>query len=217
LHAKRGFDDLQSHYTVNGAEPTAHSPSFDTQVSITKAGTVQVTPFRKGLRYDNAMRFTLVDNLASGHTISFVNPPSKDYAPGDVLIDGVMGSSDFHDGRWAAWHDDDLDTTIDLHKETAIHSVDVAFLLEPASRILLPEQVTYAVSSDGQHWATLYSDNVDADFASAGRNHVFRFHSDKPVTARYVRIQATQRKTVPTDFSNGAKDTWLFADELLIQ
>jgi hypothetical protein len=38
------------------------------------------------------------------------------------------------------------------------------------------------------------------------------FHSDKPVIARYFRIQATQRKTVPADFSNGAKDTWLFAD-----
>jgi hexosaminidase len=217
LHAERGFDDLQSHYTVNGAEPMAHSPSFDTEVGIAKAGTIQVVPFRKGLRYDNAVRFTLVGNLAAGHAVSFVHPPSKDYAPGEVLVDGVMGASDFHDGRWAAWHDDDLDATIDLHKETAIHNVDVAFLLEPASRILLPEQVTYAVSSDGQHWATLYSDNVDANFASAGRSHVFRFHSDKPVTARYVRIQATQRKTVPADFSNGAKDIWLFVDELLIQ
>ena len=217
LHAKRGFDDLQSHYTVNDAEPTAHSPSFDTEVSIAKAGTVQVTPFRKGLRYDNAFRFTLVDNLASGHAISFANPPSKGYAPGEVLIDGVRGGSDFHDGRWAAWHDDDLDATIDLQKETAIHSIDVAFLLEPASRILLPEQVTYAVSSDGQHWNSLYSDTVNADFASAGRNHAFRFHSDKPIDARYIRVQATQRKTLPADFSNGAKDIWLFVDELLIQ
>jgi len=217
LHAKRGLDDLKSHYTTSDAEPTAQSPAFDTDVSIPKAGTVQVTPFRKGLRYDNAARFTLVDNLASGHAISFVNPPASDYAPGDVLIDGVMGSSNFHDGRWAAWHDNDLDATIDLQKETAIHSIDVAFLLEPASRILLPEQVTYAVSSDGEHWTALYSDTVSADFSSAGRHHAFRFRSDKAVTARYVRIQATQRKTVPADFSNGAKDIWLFVDEMLVQ
>ena len=216
LHAKRGFDDLKSHYTVNGAEPTVHSPSFDTEVGIAKAGTIQVVPFRKGLRYDNAVRFTLVDNIASGHAISFSHSPSKDYAPGDVLIDGVMGGSDFHDGRWAAWHDEDLDATIDLQKETAIHSIEVAFLFEPASRILLPEQVTYAVSSDGQHWTSLYNDTVSVDFASAGRHHVFRFHSDKPVTARYVRIQGTQCKTVPADFSNGAKDIWLFVDELVI-
>ncbi|MGN6323455.1 MAG: glycoside hydrolase family 20 protein [Dyella sp.] len=216
LHAKRGFDDLKSHYTVSGAEPTVHSPSFDTEVGIAKAGTIQVVPFRKGLRYDNAVRFTLVDNLASDHAISFSHSPSKDYAPGDVLIDGVMGGSDFHDGRWAAWHDEDLDATIDLQKETAIHSIEVAFLFEPASRILLPEQVTYAVSSDGQHWTSLYNDTVSVDFASAGRHHVFRFHSDKPVTARYVRIQGTQCKTVPADFSNGAKDIWLFVDELVI-
>ena len=217
LHAKRGFDDLKSHYTTHGAEPTAQSPAFDTEVNIPKAGTLQVAPFRKGLRYDNAMRFTLVDNLASGHAISFANPPATDYAPGDVLIDGVMGSSNFHDGRWAAWHDSDVDATIDLQKEMPVHSIDVAFLLEPASRILLPEQVTYAVSSDGEHWTSLYSDTVSADFSSAGRNHTFRFHADKAVTARYIRIQATQRKTVPTDFSNGAKDIWLFVDEILVQ
>ena len=217
LHAKRGFDDLRNHYTTNGAEPTAQSASFDDAVTIPRAGTLKVTPFRNGLRYDNATVFTLVDNLASGHPITFAQPAAKEYAQGDALIDGIIGSTDFHDGRWAAWHDSDIDATIDLQKDVALHTIDVGFLFEPNSRILLPEQVTYEASSDGQHWTSLYSDTLSVDLAAPAHKQALRFHSDQSVTARYIRIRATQHKTVPAEFPDGAKDTWLFADEVLVQ
>ena len=217
LHAKRGFDDLHNHYTMHGEEPDMHSPSFDDTVTIPHAGTLEVTPFRRGLRYDDAIVFPLVDNLASGHPISFAQPPAKEYAPGGALVDGVIGGTDFHDGRWVAWHDSDLEATIDLQKEMAIHSIDAGFMFDPGPRILLPEQVTYEVSSDGQHWTSLYSHAPELNFAAYAHKQSVRFHAEQAVTARYIRIKATQRKTVPADFPDGAKDTWLFADELLVQ
>ncbi|MFC3653479.1 family 20 glycosylhydrolase [Dyella humi] len=217
LHAKRGFDDLENHYTTDGSDPTAQSPSFDDVVSIQHAGTVKVSPFRKGLRYDNATSFTLVDNLASGGSITFAQPAAPEYAPGGVLIDGVIGGNDFHDGRWVGWHDADLEATIDLQKDVAFHTIDVGFLFEPNSRVLLPEQVTYEASSDGQHWTSLYSNTLNIDLASPARKLSLRFHSEQPVTARYIRIKATQRKSLPASFPDGAKDIWLFADEVLVQ
>ncbi|RUL72744.1 glycoside hydrolase family 20 protein [Dyella choica] len=217
LQAKRGFDDLHSHYTTNGAEPTAKSPSFDDAVTIPHAGTLKVTPFRNGLRYDNAAVFTLVDNLASGHPITFAQPAAKEYAPSDALVDGVVGSTDFHDGRWSAWHDSDLDATIDLQKDTGIHTIEAGFLFEPNSRILLPEEVTYEVSSDGQHWTKLYGNTLSIDLAAPAHKQALRFHSEQAITARYIRIKATQHKTVPAEFPDGAKNTWLFADEVLVQ
>ena len=217
LHAKRGFDDVENHYTTDGSDPTAQSPSFDDIVSIQHGGTVKVAPFRKGLRYDNATTFALVDNLASGGSITFAQPTAPEYAPGDVLIDGVIGGNDFHDGRWVGWHDADLEATIDLQKDVVFHTIDVGFLFEPNSRILLPEQVTYEASSDGQHWTSLYSDTLNIDLASPARKLSLRFHSEQPVTARYIRIKATQRKSVPASFPDGAKDIWLFADEVLVQ
>ena len=217
MHAKRGFGDLHNHYTTNGSDPTLRSPSFDAAVSISQAGTLKVIPFRGGLRYDNAYDFTLVDNLASGHPISFAQPPSKEYAPGDILLDGVLGGTDFHDGSWSAWHDGDLDATIDLEKTTTIHTIEAGFLFEPNSRILLPEQITYEVSSDGQHWQQLYNHASSVDVDAYAHRQSLRFHSEQPVTARYVHIKAVQPRTVPTGFPNGAKDIWLFADEVLVQ
>ncbi|MBE1161075.1 glycoside hydrolase family 20 protein [Dyella acidiphila] len=217
LHAKRGFDDVQNHYTVDGSEPTAQSPTFDDAVDIKQAGTVKVVPFRHGLRYDNPISFTLVDNLANGHPMTFAQPASKDYASGEVLTDGVLGSDDFHDGRWAGWYDSDLSATIDLQQSHSLHSIKVRFLLSPESRIVLPQQVTFSVSMDGQHWDQVYGDRLDPDVTSAQRLQSVEFKSAKPVTARYIRVEASRPSTLPVAFPNGAKDIWLFSDEILVQ
>jgi len=218
LHAKRGFDNLQNHYTTDGTEPTAQSPSFDDVVDVKQVGTVKVAPFRNGLHYDNASSFVLVNNLAQGHPITFAQPSSPLYAPGDALVDGVMGSIDFHDGHWTAWHDSELVATIDLQKDTTLHSISVNFLLALDSRILLPKQVTFASSSDGQHWTPLYTESPMADLsATAPRMQKIVFNAAKPVTARYIRISADRNDALPATFPDGAKNTWLFADEILIQ
>ncbi|RDS86196.1 glycoside hydrolase family 20 protein [Dyella psychrodurans] len=217
LHATRGFDDVQNHYTTNGAEPTEQSPSFGDSVDIKQAGTLEVVPFRNGLQYDNPISFTLTNNRALGKPVSFAQPASSDYALGDVLVDGVTGSVDFHDGRWAAWHDSDIDATIDMQGSTSFHSIEVGFILAPESRILLPRQVTFYGSRDGKHWTSLYTESLPPDVSSPTRLQRIGFHSGKPVTARYIRIKAERNTSLPAAFPRGADDTWLFADEILVQ
>jgi hexosaminidase len=217
LNARRGFDDVQNHYTTDGSEPTAQSPSFGDTVDIKQAGTLKVVPFRHGLRYDNANMFTLVSNQATGHPITFAQPPSSSYSSGDVLVDGVIGSADFHDGRWAAWNDQDLDATIDLQHDATFHTIKAGFLSAPDSRILLPQSITFSVSPDGQHWTKVYGAVPMVDSSSPLHLQAFEFHSTKPVTARYIRINANRPTSLPASFPDGARNIWLFADEMLVQ
>lgn len=218
LHAKRGFDDLQNHYTTDGTEPTAQSPAFGDTVDVHQAGMLKVVPFRRGLRYDNASSFLLRDNLALGRPITFTKPASSVYAPGSALVDGVSGSGDFHDGRWAAWHDSDLDATIDLQQDTTFHSIDVGFMQAIDSRILLPQRVTFSVSLDGKRWTQLYADEPSADLSDAKPLlRRIEFSAMKPVVARYIRIEADKAGSLPATFPGGNKNTWLFADEILVR
>lgn len=216
LKAARGFADVQNHYTVDGTDPTARSPSFDDAVTIQQPGTVKVVPFRHGVRYDNAKRFTLVDNLALGKPIAFSNPVAPQYGSGDMLVDGIMGDGEFYDGRWAAWHDSDFRATIDLQKAMTFHAIDVDFLLRPDSRILLPQKVYFFVSTDGQNWTPVYTDAPQPDFSSQLRIQRIDFTSPQPITARYVRVNAERNQSVPASFSDNAKDTWLFVDEIRV-
>ena len=218
IHAKRGFDDIQNHYTIDGTEPTAQSPSFTDVLDVSRASTLKVAPFRHGLRYDNASTITLVDNRAKGHPITFAQPASPEYASGDALVDGVTGSVDFHDGHWAAWHDSNLDATIDLQQDATLHTISVGFLFAPGSRILLPKDVAFSASSDGKHWTQLYAD-APADELASPTEKLQRivFNPAKPVVARYIRITAERNESLPATYPGGSKNNWLFADEILIQ
>lgn len=216
LKAVRGFADLQSHYTLDGSEPSEQSPSFDDTLTIKKASVVKVVPFLHGVAYDKASSFTLVDNIALGKPITFSNPVAPEYGSGDVLVDGIMGTDEFYDGRWAAWHDSDFRATIDLQQVTTFHAIDVDFLLRPNSRILLPKEVYFFVSMDGQNWTPLYTDTPAPDFSSPLRIQPISFTSPKPVTARYVRVNAERTQSAPASYSDGAKDTWLFVDEIRV-
>ncbi|MGC1547144.1 MAG: family 20 glycosylhydrolase [Rhodanobacter sp.] len=218
LHAERGFDDLQNHYTIDGTEPNAQSPSFADVLDVSQAGTLKVAPFRKGLRYDNASSFMLVDNRAKGHPITFAQPASLSYASGDVLVDGVIGSTDFHDGRWAAWHDSNLDATIDLQKDTTLHAISIDFLQALESRVLLPKDVTFSASSDGKNWTQLYTNAPAVDLSSSAQQlQRIAFNAAKPFVARYIRVTAEKNDSLPATYPGGGKNNWLFADEILIQ
>jgi hexosaminidase len=216
LKAVRGFAGLENHYTLDGLDPTAQSPSFDDTLTIKKAGVVKVTPFLHGVPYNKASSFTLADNLALGKPITFSNPVAPQYGAGDVLVDGIMGSDEFYDGRWAAWHDADFRATIDLQQVTTFHAIDVDFLMRPNSRILLPKEVYFFVSMDGQNWTPLYTNTPTPDFSSQLRIQPIGFMSPQPVTARYVRVNAERSQSAPASFSGGAKNTWLFIDEIRI-
>ena len=218
LHAQRGFDDLVNRYTLDGSTPTASSPSFTDTVTLHHAGTLQVVPFRMGLRYDNPIRFTLVDNLATGKPLTLAQPLSPKYAPATVLTDGVLGGDDFRNGRWSGWNDADVDATIDLRKPATIHAIAVDFLQDSGSRILPPRQVSFQVSDDGKHWTTLDTEQPKADVTDL-TTHVFQvaFKAGKPLDARYVRVVANRYAVLPAGFQGGAANTWLFVDEILVQ
>jgi hexosaminidase len=218
LHAKRGFDDLVNHYTLDGSTPTAGSPSFTDSVVVHRAGTLKVVPFRKGLRYDNPISFTLADNLATGKPLSLAQQPSDKYAPAAVLTDGVLGGDDFHSGLWSGWNDADVDATIDLQKPTAVHSITVDFLRDTGSRILPPRQVSFLASADGQHWSTLQVEQPQADLLDTTplEYHIV-FKAAKPLSARYLRVTANRYTAVPAGFPGGAANTWLFSDEILVK
>ncbi|MDO1530092.1 family 20 glycosylhydrolase [Fulvimonas sp. R45] len=218
LHAQRGFDDLVNRYTVDGSTPTAGSPSFTDSVAVHHAGTLKVVPFRKGLRYDNPVNFTLVDNLATGKPLSLAQPPSQRYAPAGALTDGVLGSGDFRDGQWTGWNDHDIDARIDLQKATAIHSIAVDFLQDTGSRILPPRTVSFQVSGDGQHWTTLQTEQPQANLMNPQpTGYHLAYKATRPLSARYVRVTASRYATVPAGFPDGAANTWLFADEILVK
>ncbi|TAN04869.1 MAG: hypothetical protein EPN36_07480 [Rhodanobacteraceae bacterium] len=210
LRATRGFDDLRLHYTLDGSQPTAGSPSFGDVLDLYAPATLTVAPFRGDVQYQASQTFKMVPNLALGDPVTFATPPSARYS-GD-LTDGILGSQ-YNDGDWAGWQDADMDATIDLGNPTELHAIDARFLQNAQDWILLPRSVSFEVSGDGKSWTTLKTIPITVDPNDMRPAiHDITFMPPSPIVTRYVRLVAT-RYGQPI---NGIQ-TWIFSDEIIVK
>ncbi|HKT42235.1 MAG TPA: family 20 glycosylhydrolase [Rhodanobacteraceae bacterium] len=214
IRAARGFDDLRLHYTMDGSEPTAASPSFGDVLDLYAPATITAAPFRGDVQYQASETFNFLPNLALGDPATFATPPASRYDGGPLqLTNGILGSGDIRDGNWDGWQNADMDATIDLQQPTRIHSIEARFLQDPGSWILLPRAVSFEVSDDGKTWTTVQTTPLNPDpndSQSAVREVTFKAAS--PLKTRYIRVVATRYGQQV----NGI-DTWIFSDEIVVK
>ncbi|MGN6790210.1 MAG: discoidin domain-containing protein, partial [Rhodanobacteraceae bacterium] len=206
----RGFDDLRLHYTTDGSEPTAASPSFEDVLDLYASATITFAPFRGSVQYQASQAFQTVPNLALGDPVTFATPPAAKYSAD--LTDGILGG-DYHDGAWAGWQGTDMDATIDLGQPTELHSIDTRFLQNAQAWILLPRSVSFEASNDGKIWTPLQTIPLTVgpnDTRPSIRDVSCELQT--PIMARYLRVVAT-RYGQPI---NGI-DTWIFSDEIIVK
>ncbi len=220
VRAARGFDDIALHYTTDGSEPDAQSPTFGDVLDRYTAATLKITPYRHGVPYLTSRMFQMVDNQALGKPVTYLTAPDAHYAgTATQLVDGVIGSNDdYNDGLWVGWRGADLAATIDLQPAKPFHSIQMRFLQQSGSWALLPKLVTFAVSDDGKTWRTLQSTPIDVqpmDLRVMVRT--VRFDANTPVTARYLRVTAQNYGLLPVGHEGAGKPAFLFTDEILVQ
>ncbi len=219
LQASHGFDDMRSHYTLDGSEPVATSPGFAQQAALNEGGRLRVAPFR-GQRQSMAPKeYALVAHQALGRDVALATPSKAPYPDASIILsDGVRGGLAYDDGTWSGWQGVTVDATVDLGELRPLHGISTRFLQQPASWIMLPKRVEYAVSEDGKHWRTVHTHVPQGD---ANRTDValdtVAFTTDAPINARWVRVRATPYGELqPPHFGAGGQ-AWLFADEIVVE
>ncbi len=220
LNTDGGFDDIVFRYSTDGSEPSADSLSFKDSIEFTQPSGIKAAPFRRDRKYELSKPFALVANKALGKPVKFANPIDKRYEKAGemALTDGILGSGDFSDGIWAGWQGADLDATIDLGLRASLNSIAVNFMQQSGSWIVLPRTVTFYASDDGGNWAELQSTETKADamdMSSAIRN--IRFVAKRSISARFVRVEAVQFGKLPQGHNGVGGDSWIFADEIVVE
>ncbi len=220
LHAERGFDDMRIHYTLDGSEPTAASPSFTDALAIAAPVTVRVAPFRGDRQYLVPRSFEVAAHLALGRPITYEPQPARGYRKGgdSVLVDGLSGGDNFGDGLWAGWQGEDLVATIDLQQPRPVRSISARFLQQSGSWILLPKAVRYSISSDGKRWTRVHAESFEVD---AGEIQRFvknvKFAAERPLQARYVRMEVDRFGLLPEGHGGAGRPAYFFVDEIVVR
>jgi hypothetical protein len=205
------------YYTLDGSEPNQQATPYSSPISIDTTTTVKAIAVGAKGKTSQATEATyrLIPN---NWTVKISSKYSNQYTGGgdEGLIDGIRGTTTFASGEWQGYQGQDFIATVDLRKETEIHSLGAGFLQVAGSWIWMPTFVQFEVSDDGVNFRRVVDIKTDVpvtDMSPVKRD----YERDIPPTrARYVRVHGYNLGKIPSWHPGAGGDAWIFVDEIMI-
>jgi hypothetical protein len=215
------FGDQPVFYTTDGTDPNSSAKAYTSPFPIRNNTIVKACAILNGKPYGFAQQDILVHKgignlMRLNSKYSTYNPAYA--AGGDMaLLDGLKGSDNFADGRWQGFQGQDVDIEIDLKKVTPVHSVSMDCLQNSESWIELPVNVSIYSSADGQNYSLLETIGHTIPMDAEGQlTHTFSAVFDTLET-RYLKVIAKSTGLLPSWHHAAGGESFIFADEIVIQ
>lgn len=156
-------------------------------------------------------------NIAAGAKISCLPAPGEKYRKlaTTALTDDLFGGATYADS-WVGWEGMDAGFVMDMGKEKTFHSISADFLHQLGAWILLPKQVTYSISSDGENYTTLGTYDIPEDQSVQVKFVDVKHVSDTPIKARYIKVDIVGTKVCPHWHYGVGHPCWFFLDEVTV-
>ncbi|MCD9022387.1 DUF4434 domain-containing protein [Cohnella silvisoli] len=151
---------------------------------------------------------TYATNLSSGksYTTTMAADASYPDTSGTELTNGTFGTATYVDAAWQGRNTASAYSfTIDLGSSKTIKEVYADFLQVKSVYVLLPQTVTFSVSSTGTSYTTIGTVNKPA-VSSSDQVKKYRLTDLSSVSGRYVKVQVTP-----------ASSAWTFIDEIQVR
>lgn len=157
-------------------------------------------------------------NVSSGAKITYLVPPTGRYADMDAkaLTDGLYGGATFVEG-WIGWEGIDGAFVVDMGDQKEFTTIETDFLHQLGAWILQPTNVTYSISDDGENFEIVKSLDNPEDQDSQVKFVNLAYSSEKPMKARYVKVDITGTKVCPHWHYGVGHPCWFFIDEVVIR
>lgn len=156
-------------------------------------------------------------SIAEGAEVYFIDSPEAGYAAlgNTALTDGLFGGAGFVEG-WVGWEGRDASFVVDLGDVSEIHSIEADFLHQLGAWVLLPEQVRYEISADGETYTTACVRDIPEDRNPKIQFVGIRHDFDVPAEARYIKVSVTGTKVCPHWHYGVGHPCWFFIDEVTV-
>lgn len=212
------------HYTLDGSEPTRNSPRYRQPIVLKHSCTLKMRAFvgerQSAVREEQFIKGFFRKSSDSDFpkvTLEFPIHPKYRFAGPNGLMDGILGTNQFTDGRWQGIEENDLVATIDLGEVTTIDAVTVRFLENQHFWIFGPLWVEILASTDGQHFKTVKR-LKNSKFGPFKGQRLLPFKADNlHLKTRYLRIVAKNVGHNPEWHHATGGKSWLFFDEIILE
>lgn len=154
---------------------------------------------------------------ALGAKVIWLQKPSERYQKiaDTALTDGLFGGTTFVES-WVGWEGVDGSFILDLGEEKEFSTVEADFLHQLGQWILLPKKVTYSISVDNQTYQPFGSFSFAEDRDPQVKFVGGKVTSDKPVKARYIKVEVDAIGMCPAWHYGVGHPAWFFMDEVTV-
>jgi predicted alpha-1,2-mannosidase len=208
---------VEIRYTLDGTAPSATSPRYERPIAIDATTTVKAIAVRDG-RASAPLEATFYE-MIEGRRVSLDATYNKQYgAGGDLaLVDGLRGGPNYRTGRWQGYQGQDLVAVVDLGREQEIHRIAMGFLQDAWSWVMMPRDVSFAISEDGVRFddvGTVANTLSEREMSSTVRDFAVEVGSRR---ARYVRVRVRHYGNLPAWHPGAGSPAFFFADEIVVE
>ncbi len=159
-----------------------------------------------------------------GMKLHLQSPVADHYTAGgsDALIDGLTGSDDYRDGLWQGIQGKDLKLNLEFENLRSLKHIGIRFIQDQPSWILMPDEVEFSCSIDGIDYKIL--DVVKTKTSKRNEQRIIEEFSVNPnssapagTACKYLWIRAKNPGKLPEWHRGAGGDSWLFADEIILE
>ena len=206
------FPNSEIRYSVDGSELNSASKKYDKPIQLTETTSIKAVLFENDKPIGKEFKKVIKFHKAVGKKVTYNNIYSDSYkGAGDFgMTNALRGTKNFRDGQWQAWLGKDMETVIDLGKETSISQVIVGSMENQGPGIYYPTKIEVFVSEDGENYKIAGSVERDYVKNSGAELKDFKVNFSEQKT-RFVKVVATSLKQTST-----GGGVWIFIDEILI-
>jgi arylsulfatase A-like enzyme len=168
--------------------------------------------FRKGLDRDSQTHLGL--NLPAKLSRPTDKPHDRDPK---ALTDGKMWSYSFYASQifegWLGFQGDDFEVVLDLGASAPVSGIGLNCMQNPDSWIYYPQEVRFYVSENGTDFREVGKEGWPENDLQDG---IKVFQTGLDAHARYIKVVARPRQTIPEGQPGGGEKGWLFVDEVIV-
>ncbi len=212
------IDNAPIYYTLDGTEPGEKSLRYSgNPVIINHTATLKAIAWRN----DNRRVFqnrSFSFNKATNKKISIHSDISGRFGKEGptLLVDGILGTSNYRDGRWVSFDRENMDVTIDLGKTEYIQSVAIRSYTRLDNRVFGAGEMEIQISEDGKSFQKVFSRKYPEKTPDTNVGIKELQATFKKIKARFIQIILSKPSKVPEwHISSGAR-TLMFIDEIII-
>jgi hexosaminidase len=206
------YPGAQIRYTLDGTTPHAKSKLYTVPFALDKSCTMKAILLNKDAPQRMLWQNFEIHQAVGSKVILFNAPVERFNTEESTLVNAVFGNNKYNDKQWMGFSGSNLEAIVDLGAVKSIHSVGINFLNYHWQKMWPPEVVTFYLSTNGKDFTKVYEQSI---FQKVGINKVLA--PVKAELARYIKVIAVNKGTIPAGEYGAGGKALLMADEIIIE